>query len=130
MNRNPVVFMIHLFTIFTVICVSTYFNSRYYQSPCFQFCQGEKLKVTDQVFFVISIDGVNVGKIVIGLFGETTPKTVENFKQIASEGIDGRTYAGTEFHRVIKRFMIQGIGISHYMSSKKSKVARSIKCKC
>lgn len=72
------------------------------------FIQGEKLKVTDQVFFDISIGGADAGRIVIGLFGELAPKTVENFKEIATKGINGKTYAGTRFHRVIERFMIQG----------------------
>jgi Peptidyl-prolyl cis-trans isomerase (rotamase) - cyclophilin family len=60
------------------------------------------------VYFDISIGGEQVGRILIGLFGDTVPKTVKNFMTIASEGIDGKTYANTKFHRVINRFMIQG----------------------
>ncbi|XP_021917604.1 peptidyl-prolyl cis-trans isomerase B-like isoform X2 [Zootermopsis nevadensis] len=67
-----------------------------------------KYKVTDQVYFDISIGGEHVGRIVLGLFGDVVPKTVKNFLTIASDGIDGKTYANTEFHRVIKKFMIQG----------------------
>ena len=40
-------------------------------------------KVTDKVFFEIEIGGKNVGKIIIGLFGKTVPKTVTNFKSLA-----------------------------------------------
>lgn len=50
----------------------------------------------------------HVGRIIIGLFGETAPKTTKNFLTIATIGINGKTYAGSKFHRVIKRFMIQG----------------------
>ncbi len=44
------------------------------------------------------------GAIVIELFDEDAPKTVENFRRLASEGF----YDGLVFHRVIRDFMIQG----------------------
>ena len=44
------------------------------------------------------------GDIVLELFEEDAPKTVSNFKKLASEGF----YDGLIFHRVIKDFMIQG----------------------
>src|ERR1700704_1559956 len=44
------------------------------------------------------------GPIVFELFDEDAPKTVENFRKLASEGF----YDGLAFHRVIKDFMIQG----------------------
>ena len=44
------------------------------------------------------------GDIVIELFDEDAPKTVSNFKQLASQGF----YDGLIFHRVIADFMIQG----------------------
>jgi peptidyl-prolyl cis-trans isomerase B (cyclophilin B) len=46
----------------------------------------------------------NHGAIGIELFDEDAPKTVENFKKLASDGF----YDGVVFHRVIEDFMIQG----------------------
>lgn len=65
-------------------------------------------EVTDQVYFDVEHDDKPLGRITFGLFGKIAPKTVKNFIDIATEGINGRTYAGTKFHRVISRFMIQG----------------------
>jgi peptidyl-prolyl cis-trans isomerase B (cyclophilin B) len=44
------------------------------------------------------------GDMVIELWPDVAPKTVENFKTLAKKGF----YDGTCFHRVIKDFMIQG----------------------
>ena len=42
--------------------------------------------------------------MVLELFDEDAPKTVENFRKLASEGF----YDGLTFHRIIKDFMAQG----------------------
>ena len=44
------------------------------------------------------------GDIVLELFDEDAPKTVENFRKLAGEGF----YDGLIFHRIIADFMIQG----------------------
>jgi cyclophilin family peptidyl-prolyl cis-trans isomerase len=46
----------------------------------------------------------NHGAVVIELFDEDAPKTVDNFLTLAKDGY----YDGLVFHRVIKDFMIQG----------------------
>jgi peptidyl-prolyl cis-trans isomerase B (cyclophilin B) len=46
----------------------------------------------------------NAGPMTVELFDEDAPKTVENFRRLASEGF----YDGLVFHRVIRDFMIQG----------------------
>lgn len=44
------------------------------------------------------------GDMVVAFWPEVAPKTVANFKKLATE----KFYDGTAFHRVIKGFMIQG----------------------
>eukprot|EP01026_Neomeris_dumetosa_P078548 TRINITY_DN8502_c0_g2_i3.p1 TRINITY_DN8502_c0_g2~~TRINITY_DN8502_c0_g2_i3.p1 ORF type:complete len:356 (+),score=53.95 TRINITY_DN8502_c0_g2_i3:118-1185(+) len=75
--------------------------------------------ITTNVYLNIEIAGQNCGKIVIGLFGNEVPKTVENFrclctgeKGVGSQGKE-LTYKGSKFHRIIDGFMAQGGDITH-----------------
>ena len=53
---------------------------------------------------IIMIEMENGGKIVIELYPDIAPITVNNFKKLVAEGF----YDGLIFHRIIKNFMIQG----------------------
>lgn len=54
------------------------------------------------------------GEILIELYADKAPKTVENFLQY----VDDEFYDGTLFHRVIKGFMIQCGGLTFSMQEK------------
>ena len=72
------------------------------------------IKVTHKVFFDVSIDGVPAGRIVMGLFGETVPKTVANFRALCTgeNGIGKYDkplhYKGSVLFRIVYGWGIEG----------------------
>ncbi|TXG72900.1 hypothetical protein EZV62_001479 [Acer yangbiense] len=67
-----------------------------------------------RVFLDLNIGGQPMGRLVIELFSDSTPKTAENFRALCTweKGIgkNGKAlhYKGTTFHRVIPRSMFNG----------------------
>ncbi|KAG3276006.1 peptidyl-prolyl cis-trans isomerase D isoform X1 [Urocitellus parryii] len=68
-----------------------------------------------RVFFDVDIGEERVGRIVLELFADIVPKTAENFRALCTgeKGIGPTTgkplyFKGCPFHRIIKKFMIQG----------------------
>lgn len=64
--------------------------------------------VTSKVYFGVKHGDEEIGRIVIGLFGETTPKTANNFYELTISQDSDMGYLNSIFHRVIPKFMIQG----------------------
>jgi peptidyl-prolyl isomerase H (cyclophilin H) len=64
------------------------------------------------VFMDITAGGSDIGRIKMELFADIVPKTAENFRQLCCGEFrkDGVPigYKNSQFHRIIKDFMIQG----------------------
>mmetsp|Transcript_9970 Transcript_9970/g.14325 ORF Transcript_9970/g.14325 Transcript_9970/m.14325 type:complete len:194 (-) Transcript_9970:130-711(-) len=76
--------------------------------------------ITNKVFFDVEIENGEGGRIVMGLFGDNVPKTVDNFRSLCTgekgTGKSGKPlhYKGSIFHRIIPNFMIQGGDFTHF----------------
>lgn len=71
------------------------------------------LTITSRVFLQVKVAD-KLGTLVIGLFGNTVPETVENFRALCTgetgTGDSGVPlhYKGSKFHRIMPGFMAQG----------------------
>lgn len=69
--------------------------------------------ITEKVFLDVIHGDQDIGRIEIGLFGNTVPKTTENFYQLVISADPKMGYLDSIFHRVIPKFMIQGGDFTH-----------------
>jgi len=68
-----------------------------------------KLKHPKNIFFKIKIGNTNdTHRLIFKLYDSIVPLTSKNFRILASDGVRGKSYKNSIFHRVIKGFMIQG----------------------
>ncbi|ESR35869.1 peptidyl-prolyl cis-trans isomerase CYP21-1 [Citrus sinensis] len=71
-------------------------------------------EITHRVYLDVDIEEQRLGRIVIGLYGQVVPKTVENFRALCTgekgTGASGKPlhYKGKPFHRIVSGFVIQG----------------------
>ena len=62
-----------------------------------------------KVFFTVSKNNKEVGKITFELYMNHVPKTAENFRQLCTgDNTSKLTYKNSVFHRIINSFMAQG----------------------
>ncbi|XP_026380424.1 peptidyl-prolyl cis-trans isomerase CYP21-1-like [Papaver somniferum] len=76
-------------------------------------------EITQRVFLDVDIGEQRIGRLVIGLYGQVVPKTVENFRALCTgemgKGVNGKElhYKGVPFHQIISGFVVQGGDIAH-----------------
>ncbi|KAF2078167.1 hypothetical protein CYY_000551 [Polysphondylium violaceum] len=74
-----------------------------------------------KVFFDVVHGKKPLGRIVMELFNDITPKTSENFRALCTGekgiGTMGKKlhYQGASFHRIVPNFVIQGGDFTHHM---------------
>lgn len=71
-------------------------------------------KITHRVFFDVSVQGEgDIGRIVLGLFGENSPAAVQQFVELCSCE-QKPCFTDSLFHRIIPYFGLQGGDITHH----------------
>merc|ERR1712193_455180 len=76
-------------------------------NPLESFSSSATMSGNKRVFFDVEASGEKLGKIVMELRFDVTPRTCENFRALCT-GEKGYGHKGSSFHRVIPNFMCQG----------------------
>ncbi|RYZ73273.1 MAG: peptidylprolyl isomerase [Proteobacteria bacterium] len=78
------------------------------------------MAVTRKCALDFEVDGKKLGRVVVGLYGGTVPKTVDNFMSFCNnppkeikDSKDKAHYGKTIVHRIIPQFMIQAGDFQH-----------------
>jgi len=98
------------------IVVTIFKKAKWDSWPHLLKCEEVKLDttVTHKVFLDIAVDGELLGRIVIGLYGNLVPRTVENFRLLCTGergvGKSGARlhFKGSPFHRIVPDYICQG----------------------
>ncbi|KAL6211950.1 hypothetical protein ACLB2K_017173 [Fragaria x ananassa] len=104
-----------LFTVLTIFLIFVFTSTHQKEEEKVE----QAPEITHRVYLDIDIEEQRLGRIVIGLYGQVVPKTVENFRALCTgekgKGVKGKLlhYKGTPFHRIVSGFMIQGGDIIH-----------------
>ncbi len=77
--------------------------------------EGQAVAADEPTMPIVAID-TSMGTIIVQLYAEKAPATVENFLRYVDEGF----YDGTIFHRVKEGFMIQGGGLTPELKRKET----------
>ena len=67
----------------------------------------KKMKKNPKIFMDIGTKNGKLGRIIFELFEDIVPRTVTNFVELIKKD-KGHGYIGSNFHRIIPKFMIQG----------------------
>lgn len=78
------VFLWILFLIVTIVLILNHLDDGGSISSEQKVVEENPATVTHRVYFDIEIGGKPSGRVVIGLFGETVPKTAENFRALCT----------------------------------------------